>query len=97
MHGAEIAVFTVWLNRFTEKSLNLEDSEALADRLLACDRKADDRKLCLECRHLAGYASASWHCRNGLCAGVAIGARGAVLPCDFPRLLQRCGGFAFGI
>lgn len=58
MAGAEIDRFTARLVRFTDKGLTLDDGEALADKLVTRDREADDRRLCLECTHLAAYSGA---------------------------------------
>ena len=93
MTGAEIDTFMARLVRFTDTGLTLDDGEALADKLVMRDREADDRRLCLECTHLAGYAANAWQCRNWQRAGVAIKARDAGLPDDLARKLQRCDGF----
>ena len=92
MNGAEIDAFTARLARFTDKGLSLDDGEALADKLVTRDRESDDRRLCLECLHLAGHAG-PWGCRAWQRAGVAIKARDAGLPGDLVRTLQRCDGF----
>lgn len=93
MTGAEIDTFTARLVRFTDKGLTLDDGEVLADKLVTRDRESDDRRLCLECTHLTGYAAMAWQCRNWQRAGVAIKAREAGLPDDLARKLQRCDGF----
>lgn len=93
MNGAEIDTFTARLARFTDKGLGLNDAEALADKLVTRDREADDRRLCLECVHLAGHAAGSWGCRDWQRAGAAIQARDAGLPGDLVMKLQRCDGF----
>lgn len=95
MTGSEIDAFTARLARFTDKGLTTDDGEALADKLVTRDRESDDRRLCLECLHLAGYAG-SWQCRNWQRAGVAIKARDAGLPGDLVRTLQRCDGVPRG-
>ncbi len=92
MTGTEIDRFTARLVRFNGKGLSQTDGEALADKLVTRDRESDDRRLCLECTHLAGYAG-MWSCRNWQWAGVAINARDARLPGELVRLLQRCEGF----
>lgn len=92
MTGTEVDSFTARLARFTAKGVTLADGEALADKLVMRDRDSDDRRLCLECTHLAGYAG-PWGCRNWQRAGVAIKARDAGLPGDLVRTLQRCDGF----
>lgn len=37
---------------FQRRGLDLDQAEALADRLMARDAERDDRRVCLECRHL---------------------------------------------
>jgi len=91
MTGAEIDTFTARLFRFTDQGLIHDDGEALADKLVIRDRDLDDRHLCLECLHLAGYGS--WRCSNWLRAGIAIQAWDAQLPSELVRKLQRCDGF----
>ena len=88
MNTGEIDTFTARLAMFTDKGLSLDDSEALADKLVLRDRESDDRRLCLECVHLAGRAGvmrcAQWQ-RAGLgAAGVAAGLH---------LVLQRCDSF----
>jgi len=92
MTGTEIEAFTARLARFTAKGVTHADGEALADKLASRDRDSDDRRLCLECTYLAGFAG-TWGCRNWRRAGVALKARDAGLPGDLVRTLQRCDGF----
>lgn len=94
MNGAEIDLFEARLHRFTDKGLTRTDGETLADELVIRDRETDDRRLCLECRHLSGYGHASWRCGNWQTAGVAIRTRDTQLPADLVLQLQRCDGFA---
>jgi hypothetical protein len=82
MTGREIDTFTARLARFTDKGLSSSDGEALADKLVRRDRDADERRLCLECVHLA---------RNGLCKAATTGAK-PIEP--VPTILQRCDSFA---
>ena len=91
MTGAEIGTFTARLSGFTDKGLTLDGGEALADRLVIRDRDSDDRRLCLECLHLAGYGS--WRCSNWQRSGIAIQAWDAQLLGELVRKLQRCDGF----
>jgi hypothetical protein len=82
MTGREIDTFTARLARFTDKGLSLSDGEALADKLVMRDREADERRLCLECVHLA---------RNGLCKAVTTDGK----PIEtISTILQRCDSFA---
>ena len=92
MNTGEIDTFTARLARFTDKGLSLGDGEALADKLVVRDRESDDRRLCLECTHLAGHAG-QWGCRNWQRAGVAVRARDAGLSAALVMQLQRCDGF----
>ena len=96
MTGAEIDTFTARLSRFTDKGLILDDGEALADKLVVSDRESDDRHLCLECLHLAGYG-VTLGCRNWQRAGIAVQSRDAGLPGELVRKLQRCAGFTGAI
>lgn len=93
MNTGEIDSFEARLARFTDKGLMLDEAERLADRLVNRDRESDNRRLCLECMHLAGHGTATWRCGNWQAAGVAIRARYAELPGDIVCQLQRCGGF----
>ena len=93
MTGREIDTFTARLVRFTDKGLSIEDAEALADKLVTRDRESDDRRLCLECVHLAGHAPGSWGCGNWQRAGVVVQARDAQLSGALVHWLQRCDGF----
>ena len=96
MNGREIDTFAARLARFTDKGLDLDAGERLADRLVIRDREHDDRRLCLECLHLHGGAG-GWRCGNWQQAGVAIRSRDAQLSPEFVDLLQRCDGFAAAI
>ena len=93
MNGAEIDTFTARLARFTDKGLNLDDAEALADKLVTRDRESDDRRLCLECVHLAGHGAGDTRCTNWQRARVAMRAKDAQLSAALAHRLQRCGGF----
>ena len=93
MNGAEIDTFTERLARFTDKGLNLDDAEALADKLVRRDRESDDRRVCLECVYLAGHGAGAIRCTNWQRAGVAVQARDARLSGAQIHRLQRCDGF----
>ena len=92
MTGREIDTFTARLHHFTRRGLAEPDAERLADKLVMRDREADDRRLCLECVHLAGHAG-TWGCRNWQRAGVATKARDAQLSAALVNQPQRCAGF----
>ena len=87
MTGEEIDTFTARLARFTDKGLKLTEGVALADKLVTRDREDDDRRLCLECTHLAGFGP--WRCNQWRRAG--LGQPG--VPAGLERQLQRCDGF----
>lgn len=89
--SGEIDTFTARLVRFTDKGLIHAVAEPLADKLVQRDRQADDRRLCLECVHLAGFGA--WRCGNWQQAGVAIRARDAQLSGELVYQLQHCDGF----
>lgn len=93
MNGAEIDLFTARLHRFNDKGLTIADGESLADKLVVRDREADDRRFCMECRHLSGVGQTSWRCGNWQAAGVAVRSRDSLLPADLVLQLQRCHGF----
>ena len=93
MNGAEIYTFAARLHQFTDKGLTNHDGEILADKLVLRDRDQDDRRVCLECQHFAGYGTGSWRCGNWQAAGVALRSRDAQLPADLVVQLQRCDGF----
>lgn len=94
MNGEEIDNFTARLSRFADKGVNQIDAECLADKLVTRDREADDRRLCLECKHLTGSNVKFWRCANREAADVAHRARDMQLPADLVTKLQRCPGFA---
>lgn len=64
------------------------EAERLAERLTLRDRGGDDRRLCVECRHLGGRADSLWRCASSRTAGV-----GSDLPRTLVVQLQRCPGF----
>ena len=92
MTGREIDTLTARLHHFARRGLVEPEAERLADKLVARDREADDRRLCLECAHLAGRAEA-WECRNWQQAAIASMARDAQLPAALVIQPQRCEGF----
>ena len=92
MTGREIDTFTARMHHFILRGLLESDAETLADKLVTRDREADDRRLCLECTHLAGHAGA-WGCRNWQRAAIASMARQAQLPAALVIQPQRCNGF----
>jgi hypothetical protein len=93
MTGAEIDTFTARLHYFTGRGLVEIDAERLADKLVTRDRESDDRRLCLECAHLAGHGACAMRCTNWQRAGVAVQAIDARLSGALVHRLQRCDGF----
>ena len=93
MNSDEIAVIQTRQALFTGRGLPLEAAEVLADTLVQRDRASDDRRICLECRHLTGRGNGPRRCGNWQWARVAIRAKDAQLPSDFLHLPQRCDGF----
>ena len=87
MNTGEIDTFTRRLSRFTDRGMGLDEAERLADKLVMRDRHADDRRLCLECSHLAG--TGRWSCGNAAKADVS--AQG--LARELVTMPQRCDGF----
>lgn len=75
---------------FVRRGADEAQAEKLADRLVTRDREDDDRRLCLECRHLQG--ATPWRCGNWCMAGVAVRSGDAGLARDMVMLLQRCPG-----
>lgn len=94
MNGREIELFTKRVDLFFYREVPLPEAEKLADRLVIRDRDNDDRRICLECRHLTGYSNQSWRCGAWQAAGIATRARDAQLPADLVLQLERCDGFA---
>lgn len=73
---------------FVSRGVYRAAAMALADRLAVRDQQLDDRRVCLECLHMAGTANArrcgQW--RLTLMKGLAM-------PADLVDVLQRCPGF----
>lgn len=93
MNGAEIDIFSKRVDLFFYKNLPLPKAESLADLLVKRDRDGDDRRVCLECKHLADIGH-GWRCNNWQAAGVAVRQRDNQMPADLVLQLQRCDGFA---
>jgi len=92
MTGREIDTLMARLHHFARRGLAEPEAERLADKLVTRDREADDRRLCLECAHLAGHADV-WGCRNWQQAAIASKARDAQLSPALVIQPQRCDGF----
>lgn len=85
---AACARFVARVGLFLRRGIDATDADDLAERLHLRDLQGDDRRLCVECSHLAGRAGA-WRCGNHKGAGL-----GRDLPSDLVTLMQRCPGFA---
>ena len=90
MNGQELDTLMARQALFCQRGASAQDAERLADRLVNRDRDDDDRRLCLECRHLQG--ATPWRCGNWFMAGVAVRSGDAGLARDMVMLLQRCPG-----
>jgi len=83
------------INRFTackaavqRRGFDEQDAEDLAELMHLLGVQAEDRVLCLGCRHLSGAFSAGRRCGNNRVAGVA-----RELPAVLATQPQRCPGF----
>lgn len=85
---AAIAKFAQRVVLLLRRGVDAADADDLAERMHLRDLQADDRRLCVECRHLAGHASSAWRCGNHASAGA-----GRDLPADLVLQPQRCPGF----
>ena len=80
---------TARLALFTDRGLSLNDAQISVGRLRTRDRERDDRRLCLECRHLSG-GPGGWQCSQWRMLNV----RSTAVPADLALLLlQRCKAF----
>lgn len=95
MNTREIDIFKARLARFAIVGISNIEAERLADNLVTRDRDADDRRLCMECRHLSGRGAR--RCGNWQAAGISLKAREVELPADLLRQFQYCNGFASAI
>lgn len=71
---------------FSQRGASVRDAQHLADSLESRDRSDDDRRLCLECRHLHG--AGPYYCGNARAADWTPD-----LPRDLVLTLQRCHGY----
>lgn len=86
MNGQELDTLMARQALFCQRGATAQDAERLADSLMNGDRSDDDRRLCLECRHLRGEGP--YRCGNARAAGLHTDpARDLVLT------LQRCHGY----
>ncbi|MFZ4874997.1 hypothetical protein ACL9RI_07925 [Janthinobacterium sp. Mn2066] len=74
---------------FRGRGLNQAAAITLAHRLTLRDQQCDERRVCLECAHMAGTVSAR---RCGQWRHTRM--KGPAMPADLVDVLQRCRGFA---
>lgn len=86
-NDAAIGRFVARVGLFMRRGIGATDADDIAERLHLRDVQVDDRRLCVECIHLAGRAGA-WRCSNHRAAGV-----GRDLPAVLTTTMQRCPGF----
>ena len=86
MNGQEINTLMARQALFCQRGAVPQDAERLADSLVNRDRDSDDRRLCLECRHLHG--AGPYRCGNARAAGLNTD-----LAHDLVLILQRCHGY----
>ena len=91
MNSGEVTKFISREERFKVKGLSPEVAEITADKLVTRDREKDDRRICLECKHLNGFTTL--RCGNWKLAGICHSSEGAYISHDFAVILQRCYGF----
>ena len=85
-------VIGIRLALFHDRGLNRAAAIALADRLTVRDQQHDERRVCLECAHMAGTANASGAYPRTSVLGQAqqtlLAHRRAVLPMEHRRPLH---------
>lgn len=84
---AAVGLFVASVGLFLRRGIDADDADDIAERLHLRDAQMDDRRLCLECTHLAGRAGA-WRCGDHRAARVLRD-----VPGDLVARLQRCPGF----
>lgn len=82
------AVFVARITRFMRLGISAADADDLAERLHLRDVEGDDRRHCVECRHLAREAPSRWECREPSAAGFGSG-----LSSELVTMSQRCPAF----
>ena len=82
------ARFVARVALFMRRGINATDADDIAERLHVRDVQGDERRLCIECAHLAGRTLSGWRCGDARAAGVA-----SVLPAELVTMAQRCAGF----
>ena len=85
MNGQELDTLMARQDLFRQRGTSPQAAERLADKLVIRDRGEDDRRLCLECRHLRG--DGPYRCGNARAAGLHPD-----LAQDMVQTLQHCQG-----
>ena len=86
MNGAELAVMSVRIERYSRRGIEEAHAERLADLMKDCDRQSCGLRLCLDCTQLVG--NGPWRCLSHRTSGVARD-----LPGEFVCTPQRCPVF----
>lgn len=86
MNGQELDTLMARQDLFQQRGATPQDAERMADKLVTRDRGDDERRLCLECRHLRGEGP--YRCGNARAAGVHTD-----LARDMVLNLQHCHGY----
>jgi hypothetical protein len=86
MTGAELAVMSVRIERYSRRGIEEAQAERLADLMKDCDRQTCDLQLCMDCTQLVG--NRPWQCLSHRTSGVARD-----LPGEFVCTPQRCPVF----
>lgn len=76
---------------FVRRGLTPAHAAALVESLVCRDQDGDDRRLCVECGHLAGTSASGHTCNAWRKAGAM-----RHLPTDLVVQLQRCPAFTAG-
>ncbi|KIF82485.1 hypothetical protein [Noviherbaspirillum autotrophicum] len=83
------SIFTTRIVLFMVRDLDKDEAEAMVDRLAVRDQEKDERRVCVECRHLFGTKNRRF-CHQWEKTG-KIG--GPSIPSELTTILQRCAGF----
>lgn len=86
MNGQELDTLMARQDLFRQRGTSPQEAERLADKLVIRDRGGDDRRLCLECRHLRG--DGPYRCGNARAAGLHPDLARAMV-----QTLQHCHGY----
>ncbi len=86
LDDAEIDRMVRYMGMAQRQGFNPDEAEEIADRLTLRDRQLDDRRMCIECRHLESTGRCAY-ARAGRLAGADRGFE------PFKTDLIRCHGF----